>query len=513
MTEGRPVGVLPGPGRQRSALLVVLSLHAVVALGMVLKLVRPRQLEVPPEMAALRGLVGAVESLPYWIYLPCWLLAAALAAVAGLHLRCMRGPAGLPRAVARRYRRALVVMLLLPFAVLSLPVIPLLAWPGMWVATFLLCVPTTAYALTLVHCAQRFRRVPVPLLLTAFGWGAVIATGFGGTMNDWWSGFATLHFPLPENPLDATYRKTIGAPMVTGFSEEFGKAAGVAVLFLLHRRHFDGVVSGIVIGAATGIGFNFTESVVYMSEWGGGAANFHHWGRQALGLMAAHTAFAAVAGAGFGLARQLRRRPQQLTAVGTGFLTAAGAHFCNNSVIDYAAKEASHGWFPAGEAAGILIVLPAQILLLQGPLVVLYVLLLRRGLRSQAGGLEAALGSLPPPARQAITPDEAALLLSPARRFRLKVDALRTRGSLRQRLAAYRRLSRLHAAQLDLATERWHHLRGETDPDAPDDAALCERILELKGFPAGRHVCPSPPAPRAPRPPVSMPAPAGGKDV
>ncbi|WP_405941099.1 PrsW family intramembrane metalloprotease [Streptomyces sp. NBC_00207] len=512
MTEGRPVGVLTGPGRQPAALLVVLSLHAAVALGMVLKLVLPRRIEVPPEMEALDELVSAVQSLPYWIYLPCWLLTAVLAAVARLHLWCARDPAGLPSGVARRYRRALVVMLLLPFAVLSLPVIPLLAWPGAWAATVLLCLPTTAYALTLVHCAQRFRRIPVPLLLAAFGWGAVIAAGFGGTMNDWWSGFSTLHFPLPENPLDATYRKTIGAPMVAGFFEEFGKAAGVAVLFLLHRRHFDGVVSGIVIGAATGIGFNFTESVVYMSEWGGAAANFHHWGRQALGLMAAHTAFTAVAGAGIGLARQLRGRPRQLTAVGTGFLTAAGAHFCNNSVIDYLAK-GSPRWLPAGEAAGILIVLPAQILLLQGPLVVLYVLLLRRGLRSQAGGLEAALGSLPPRARQAITTDEAALLLSPARRFRLKVDALRTRGSLRQRLAAHRRLVRLHAAQLDLATERWHHLRGERDPAAPDDAVLCERILALKGHPAGPHVCPSPPAPRVPQPSVPMPAPAGGKDV
>ncbi|MFJ8011327.1 PrsW family glutamic-type intramembrane protease [Streptomyces sp. NPDC096339] len=512
MTEGQPVGVRPGPGRWRAALLVVLSLHAVVALGMVVKLVRPRQIEVPPEMAALGELVGAVESLPYWIYLSCWLLTAVLAAVAGLHRWSARDPAGLPGAVARRYRGALVVMLLLPFAVMSLPLVPLLAWPGAWVATFLLCVPTTAYALMVMHCAQRFRRIPVRLPLAAFGWGAVIATGFGGTMNDWWSGFATLHFPLPENPLDATYLREIGAPIVAGFFEEFGKAAGVAVLFVLHRRHFDGVVSGIVIGAATGIGFNFTESLAYMSEWGGASANFHHWGRQALGLMAAHTAFTAVIGAGFGLARQVSGRARRLTAVGVGFLTAAGAHFCNDSVIGYVARHPLR-LIPAGEAAGILIVLPAQILLLQGPLVVLYVMLLRRGLRSQAGGLEAALGSLPPEARRAITSDEAALLLSPARRFRLKVDALRARGSLRERLAAYRRLSRLHAAQFDLATERWHRLRGEADPAAPDDAALCERILELKGAPEGRHVCASPPAPRAPLSPVPMPAPAGGKDA
>ncbi|MFJ3974725.1 PrsW family intramembrane metalloprotease [Streptomyces sp. NPDC090021] len=503
MTEGRPLGILPGPGpgpgRWRAALLLVLSLHAMVAAARGLKLLLPRQIEVPPEpeYAGLKVWVDAVESLPYWVYLPCWSLLGVLAALAAVHLRYARDEAG--PILSRRYLRAFGVLLLLPFVVQSLPVVPLIAWPGAWAAASLLCVPTTVYALTLVHCAQRFRRLPLPLLLAAFGWGASVAVGFGGTMNDWWSGFATLHFPLPDNPLDATYLKTIGAPVVAGFFEEYSKAVGVAVLFLLYRRHFDGVVSGVVIGAAAGLGFNFTESIAYMAEWGGGAANVHFWGRQTLGLMGAHTAFTAVTGAGFGIARQLPRRAQRLAAIGTGLLTAAAAHSCNNSVIGYVAADPPR-WLPTGEAAGILLVLPSEILLLQGPLVVLYVLLLRRGLRSQAGGLATALDGLPPPLRQAVTAEEATMLLSPARRFRLKADLLRAHGALPQRFAAYRRLVRLHEAQLDLATERWHRLRGESDPAAPDEDMLRARIMRLKGGPVDDHVCAPLSAPCVPHP-------------
>lgn len=37
-----------------------------------------------------------------------------------------------------------------------------------------------------------------------------------------------------------------------------------------------------------------------------GAGAYASWGRQTLGLMAAHLAFTAVVGAGFGIAAQLR---------------------------------------------------------------------------------------------------------------------------------------------------------------------------------------------------------------
>ncbi|MFB4271419.1 PrsW family intramembrane metalloprotease [Nonomuraea sp. GTA35] len=488
MTEEQHTRLLPAGRRQRLALLVLVSLHAMVALTMLISQVRPPQIDVAeagiPELTKVSDFLG---SLVYWQYVPGWALLVALAAVAWAHLRYAKARHVAPNRrerVARRYRRALVFTLLLLPALKIQSLLDLIAWPGAHALAFLVCLPTTLYALWLVHCTQRFRRVPVPLLMAALGWGAVIAVGFGLTMNEWWKSFSTLHFPIPDNPLDVMRLKDIGLPMISGFFEELGKGAGVAILFLLYRRHFHSVVSGIVIGAATGLGFNLVESVTYMAAFDGSSAGFHFWGRQVAGLMAAHTAFTAITGAAFGIARQLHSRPQQITTIALGFCTAASAHFCNNAMLDYIAKE-SHKWFTASDTVHVLVVTPAQFLLFQGPLVVLYVLLLRRGLRSEAGGLRVALTNLPPASREAITEPEAAVLLSPARRFRLKVDALRAAENLRHGVAAYRRLARLHAAQLELATEHWHSLRGEADPSAPDEASSRARVQALKTVLAG----------------------------
>ncbi|MGA5760543.1 PrsW family intramembrane metalloprotease [Nonomuraea bangladeshensis] len=483
MTEEAHTRLLPVCPRQRLALLVLVSLHVAVALTMLINQIRPPQIDVAqagiPELTRISNFLA---SLVYWQYLPGWALLAVLSAVAVGHLRYAKArhvPPHRRERVARRYRRTLVMTLLALPASKIPSLLDVAVWPRAHALAFLLCLPPTLYALWLVHHMQRFRRVPVRLLMTALAWGAVVATGFGLTMNEWWKSFSTLHFPLPENPLDMTHLKDIGLPMITGVFEELGKGAGVAILFLLHRRHFDSVVSGIVVGAATGLGFNFAESVTYMAAFDGSGAGFHFWARQVAGLMAAHTAFTAITGAAFGIARQLHNRPQQITTIALGFCTAASAHFCNNAMLDYIAKE-SRTWFTADDAVDVLVLTPAQLLLFQGPLVVLYVLLLRRGLRSQEGGLREALADLPRSAQDVIDAREAAVLLSPARRFRLKVDALRAAGSLRHGVTAYHRLSRLHAAQLSLATERWHHLRGERDPSAPDEETLHAQILRLK---------------------------------
>ncbi|MEU1390893.1 MULTISPECIES: PrsW family glutamic-type intramembrane protease [unclassified Nonomuraea] len=488
MTEETHAHLLPACRRQRLALLVLVSLHVLVALTMLINQVRPPQVDVAQAgIPELKKLSDILNSLVYWQYLPGWALLAVLSAVAWGHLRYAKArhvPPDRRERVARRYRRMLA-MALLALPALRIPsLIDVAVWPRAHVLAFLACLPTTLYALWLVHHMQRFRRVPVLLLATALGWGAVVAGGFGLTMNEWWKSFSTLHFPLPENPLDVMLLKDTGLPMISGFFEELGKGAGVAILFLLYRRHFDSVVSGVVVGAATGLGFNFGESITYMAAFDGASGGFHFWARQVAGLMAAHTAFTAITGAAFGIARQLHSRPQQITTIALGFGTAAGAHFCNNAMLDYIGKE-SHKWFTASDTLNVLVLTPAQLLLFQSPLVILYVLLLRHGLRSEAGGLRVALTTLPPASRDAITEPEAAVLLSPARRFRLKVDALRAAKTPRHGIAAYRRLARLHAAQLELATERWHSLRGEADPLAPDEASSRARVQAIKAVLAG----------------------------
>jgi RsiW-degrading membrane proteinase PrsW (M82 family) len=63
------------------------------------------------------------------------------------------------------------------------------------------------------------------------------------------------------------------------------------------------VVSGVVLGAVVGLGFNLTESVGHTAAAHGGVAFFQPFTRQSAGLMAAHAAFTAVIVAGSGVAR------------------------------------------------------------------------------------------------------------------------------------------------------------------------------------------------------------------
>ncbi|MEV6711487.1 PrsW family intramembrane metalloprotease [Lentzea sp. NPDC051208] len=464
--------LFPARGPRRTALLIVLALHGVVATTMLSTAVLPRRHQ---NDANLDGLAKFVIRLTYLYFPPSWTLLAVLLVVAVVHLRRTRRRA----AIARRYRRVLAAVVLAPFVMQSVPVLALVTAPMNVVLAVVVCVPTTTYALCLAHRMQRFRRVPFSLLFVAAGWGAFVATGFGGTMNTWWSVFSGNYLPLPESLLDPTWVYRMTAPLITGLSEELGKAAGVAVLFVLRRRNFDSVVSGIALGAATGIGFNFTETIGYMSDPLAADAGYQFWARQSLGLMAAHTAFSAVAGAGFGIARQMKNRRQQLGVITLGIFTAASAHACNNTVLGYLARGALR-WLTVSETVQVLVVTPVQFLILQGPLIVLYLLLLRRGTRSQAAGLSAALETLPASTHDLITPAERQTLLSPARRFRLKVDAFRAEPSRRCGVAAYRKLARLHTAQLDLATERWHRLRGETLLATPDETVLADRIAQLK---------------------------------
>ncbi|KPI06253.1 Protease PrsW [Actinobacteria bacterium OK074] len=364
--------------------------------------------------------------------------------------------------------------LLLPFAAMPLAAL------GSNFPQLLLCLPTTAAALFLVHRAQLYRRMPGWLLLSGFGWGVLIGGGFGLVMITWFQRYGAgyfLDFRRPRGSIREIYTLfCLNGAVVT----ELGKAAGVAVLFLLFRRHIDGVVSGVVLGAAVGLGFNLTETVHYL----GFIQSAHHpaqfWDRQVVGLFAAHVAFTALVGAGFGAARWLPERRDRWVAVGGGLLAAVGGHF-ETDVVLMRLDQHRGEWFGHHETLSLLLGIPLMTLITSGVFVVLYVLILRRGLRAQAAGLARALhaesGLSGGPARAAVTAPEIPLLLSPRRRLLLELRVWRRDGT-----AGLRHLVRFQQAQLDLATQHWHRERDGADIFVPDDHQLRARVLELKGL-------------------------------
>ena len=118
-------------------------------------------------------------------------------------------------------------------------------------------VPLGTVLLT-VRFIDRWEPEPKPLLLFAFGWGAVVSIAVTMLLQP--------HFSLvagPASGLDyTTFAVTVQAPVV----EEFAKSLGLLLLLLFARKHFDGPVDGVVFAFTIAAGFAFTENVLYFGR-------------------------------------------------------------------------------------------------------------------------------------------------------------------------------------------------------------------------------------------------------
>ncbi|HEY5855648.1 MAG TPA: PrsW family glutamic-type intramembrane protease [Aldersonia sp.] len=431
-TAPAPVSTItaPGPNRATTYLLrIAAAMSAVYAVHVVIDVARP------PIAYRHKPPIGILaDDFPISLKVAFWCMVAAwcVVLVGGATLLLRQRPVGW------QFKLAAAAVLLLPFTTISLA--ELFGHLG----TLLICVPSTVFALWAVYRFQRWRRIPVWLFLGAFGWGLLVAFGFGAATNTFVMeyGYNYFHGADMTQPLLQVYdRIDVANNVNAGLAEETGKGAAVALAYLIFRRYFDGLVTGVVLGAAVGLGFNLCESVLYMSAQ---AAEFQYFFRQSLGLMAAHTAFSAVVGAGFGLASQLTSAGQRRLAITAGLIAAAGTHYANNALLTWYTEE-SPNWFHAGPTFDILILQPVAVLIVQGPFVLLYVLLLRHGIRDQRVAVAAGLHAEAATGAGAITDAEVPILLNPSRRLWLRIVSLRRYGP-----ATYRTLGRLHAAQFEL---------------------------------------------------------------
>jgi RsiW-degrading membrane proteinase PrsW (M82 family) len=332
----------------------------------------------------------------------------------------------------------------------------------------LACLPTTAFGLFVVRRLDRNEKEPWRLVLVAFAWGAIVATSMVIWGESLW-GTVAEHTLVPGPGLDASNAFS------AGLLEELAKGIAVLLLFLVMRNEFDDVVDGIVYGAAVGLGFNFMESIAYMTNLysifspegaGGYAAGFQWYARQVLGLFFGHATYTALIGAGIGIARQLPGRRQKVIAIASGFLVAIAAHFSWDAWLAF---------FPIEGSVLGLVEIHLRTLIMTGPFTAAVIALLLSGIQIEARALteqfrkEAAEGS------GAILPPEVDVLISPRRRLLERFRAL-GKGGLR----AYLGVSRLQTAQLDLAMERWHRERNEIEDPLEAEHELRRRVIELR---------------------------------
>jgi RsiW-degrading membrane proteinase PrsW (M82 family) len=166
---------------------------------------------------------------------------------------------------------------------------------------------------------DRFEAEPTALLLFAFGWGAAVATLIAILVNS--TSIALLKASGGS--------VTVGAVVVAPIVEETCKGLAVLLVFLYRRGEFDGVVDGIVYAGMAGIGFAFTENVLYLgraladSGVDGLAATFVL--RCIFGPFA-HPLFTMATGVGFGIAVTSRRKVLRYGAPVAGWLVAVTLH-------------------------------------------------------------------------------------------------------------------------------------------------------------------------------------------
>jgi len=125
------------------------------------------------------------------------------------------------------------------------------------VGTLLALVPL-AIVLLAVRWVDRWEPEPRWALWLAFLWGAAVSVAIALIVDLGVQLFAA--FTSPDGAsTDQAIQAVVQAPIV----EEIAKGAGVLLIFLLARSHFDGPVDGLVYGATVAAGFAFTENILY----------------------------------------------------------------------------------------------------------------------------------------------------------------------------------------------------------------------------------------------------------
>jgi protease PrsW len=174
---------------------------------------------------------------------------------------------------------------------------------------------------------DRYEPEPKSLLLMGLAWGAFVSTflallvqGIGGLVV----------------PLSPKLASIVVAPM----TEEGTKGLFLLLLLIWRRNELDGVLDGIVYAGMVGIGFAFTENILYLAAAYDGTDGLGPGGTTALtGTFVlrclispfAHPFFTVFTGIGVGLAIASRRLWVRLLAPLAGFAIAALLHGLWNS--------------------------------------------------------------------------------------------------------------------------------------------------------------------------------------
>jgi RsiW-degrading membrane proteinase PrsW (M82 family) len=200
--------------------------------------------------------------------------------------------------------------------------------PGALVVGVVLAAVPLAPLISCYMWLDRYEPEPRSLLVLGLGWGAFVATSGALVLQL----FDSLIFETSD-----TFTATVVAPI----TEEAAKGLFILLLLFYRRHELDGVLDGIVYAGMVGIGFAFTENILYLtSAYVGDDGQTGGLGG-AVGLFIirclfspfAHPFFTAFTGIGIGIAVTARRKGVRVVAPVIGYLVAVSAHAAWNGSL------------------------------------------------------------------------------------------------------------------------------------------------------------------------------------
>ncbi len=331
-------------------------------------------------------------------------------------------------------------------------------------------VPAAIYA-SIVIRLDRYEQEPPRALAAAFAWGAVgaiVLSVVGGIAFQFAAAGA-----LDSDDLGSLASVVLGAPLI----EETFKGIALLALTIGYRRELDNTLDGLIYGALIGLGFAFTENILYFGgaylEEGLAGLGVLFVGRAVIGGLG-HAVYTGFTGAAVGWARgRYRRGVLRFVVPFLGWCLAVLLHALWNG----GAVFVSAG---AGSDAGFLETLLPLALVVVLPAVLLLYVVARLSRRRELAILRDQLR--PEVATGALTPTEYATITED----RLRREALRGASHAGGR-DLRRRQQRFFETAADLAFRKHHLAQGEplTPGQKAPEPAFREALAELRqGLPA-----------------------------
>ncbi len=318
--------------------------------------------------------------------------------------------------------------------------------------------------LLIILWLDRNEREPWYLIVSALVWGAVLATGLSGIFNTMFGGVAFLI--TGDEAMAMQLSASISAPLV----EEITKGAALIALYFFFRHEFDNVLDGVVYGALIGLGFAVFENFSYYVNQPQGVAGVFLL-TFVRGIISAaggsHATFTALTGLGIGLFRTMRRGWARWLLPPAGLAAAMFMHFSWNTFTGMIM-----GVAPGGDVGGLLIGLPAAVVIIQFPFLIFVLGTAFFALRHEQWMIRTYLGRED---ESVVQPGEIDRLV-PA--YRRSFRSVMLFGSFQW--GKWWRVRTRNHMLVRLAFEKWH-MAGELEGDDPMEAhEHAKRVQELR---------------------------------